>query len=55
MCMVRTLRCNIYVIFVHSEVHRNALFVLLNSHKDRILRQILMEVHVLCQVQQFLK
>nr|DAU74672.1 MAG TPA: hypothetical protein [Caudoviricetes sp.] len=30
--------------FVHSEVHRNALFVLLNSHKDRILRQILMEV-----------
>ena len=36
MCMVRTLRCNIYVIFVHSEVHRNALFVLLNSHKDRI-------------------
>ena len=41
MCMVRTLRCNIYVILC---IPRNALFVLLNSHKDRILRQILMEV-----------
>ena len=44
MCMVRTLRCNLSVILCIPRYIRNALFVLLNSHKDRILRQILMEV-----------
>ena len=43
MCMVRTLRCNIYVILCiprYIGMH----FCFANSHKDRILRQILMEV-----------
>lgn len=44
MCMVRTLRCNIYVILCIPRYIGMPLFVLLNSHKDRILRQILMEV-----------
>ena len=43
MCMVRTLRCNIYVILCIPSTSE-CYFVLLNSHKDRILRQILMEV-----------
>jgi len=42
--MVRTLRCNIYVILCVHVHEGSTFFVLLNSHKDRILRQILMEV-----------